>query len=121
MQATEFRHLKRGDQVACGQKENGEEGIYVHLDAFSFANGVSRGLVRDGIMHAAIQKRIPLVLAGSIRDDGPMPEVIGDVYRAQAEMRALTGRATTVIALTTQLHAIAAGNQVLQRKFFSGA
>jgi lysine-ketoglutarate reductase/saccharopine dehydrogenase-like protein (TIGR00300 family) len=92
-------------------------GHYHHLDAInairgagSIANGVSRGLVKEGIMHAAIQKGIPFVLAGSIRDDGPMPDVIGDVYHAQDEMRALTRRATTVIALATQLHAIAAGN-----------
>jgi len=52
------------------------------------------------------------VLAGSIRDDGPLPEVIGDVYEAQDKMRALAKRATTVIALATQLHAIATGNLV---------
>jgi len=92
-------------------------GHYKHLDAInairsagSIASGVSRGVVREGIMHAAIQKGIPFVLAGSIRDDGPLPEVISDVYRAQDEMRALTRRATTVIALATQLHAIATGN-----------
>jgi len=50
------------------------------------------------------------VLAGSIRDDGPLPEVIGDVYLAQDAMRHHARRATTVIALATQLHAIAVGN-----------
>ena len=50
------------------------------------------------------------MLAGSIRDDGPLPEVIGNVYEAQNRMRELTQKATTVIAMATQLHTIAAGN-----------
>jgi hypothetical protein len=94
-------------------------GHYRHLDALnsvrslgSMKAGVEKGLINDGIMRAVIRKDIPFVLAGSIRDDGPMPEVIGDVYRAQDEMRALTRKATTVIALATQLHAIAAGNMI---------
>jgi hypothetical protein len=53
---------------------------------------------------------VPFVLAGSIRDDGPLPEVIGDVYQSQEAMREHTRRATTVIALATQLHTIATGN-----------
>ena len=52
------------------------------------------------------------ILAGSIRDDGPLPEVIGNVYDAQDKMRAVAKRATTVIALATQLHTIATGNLV---------
>lgn len=94
-------------------------GHYKHLDALntiravgSISNGVSEGLIKDGIMYTAIKKGIPFVLAGSIRDDGPLPEVIGDVGRAQDEMRALAGRATTVIALATQLHTIATGNML---------
>jgi len=55
---------------------------------------------------------MPFVLAGSIRDDGPLPEVIADVYEAQDAMRKITRRATTVIAMATQLHAIATGNMV---------
>ena len=64
----------------------------------------------DGIMAACVRKAIPYLLAGSIRDDGPLPEVIGDVYLAQDAMRHHARRATTVIALATQLHAIAVGN-----------
>lgn len=94
-------------------------GHYKHLDAItkvrglgSIRKGIEKGVIRDGIMRAVIRKKVEFVLAGSIRDDGPLPEVIGDVYRAQDEMRALTKRATTVIALATQLHAIATGNLV---------
>ena len=73
---------------------------------------IDAGFIKNGIMWAAVQKGIDVVLAGSIRDDGPIPEVIGDAYEAQDRMRALACRATTVIALATQLHAIATGNMV---------
>lgn len=96
-----------------------ELGHYRHLDAInkirargSIEKAIQEGFVKDGIMHAIIRKAIPYVLAGSIRDDGPLPEVIEDVYLAQDGMRALSRRATTVIALATQLHAIATGNMV---------
>jgi lysine-ketoglutarate reductase/saccharopine dehydrogenase-like protein (TIGR00300 family) len=94
-------------------------GHYKHLDAInrvrqagSIAAAVEAGLVHDGIMRAIIAKGIPYVLAGSIRDDGPLPDVIGDIYRAQDRTRALARQATTVIALATQLHAIATGNML---------
>ena len=51
-----------------------------------------------------------MVLAGSIRDDGPLPEVFADVYAAQNAMRQHAKQATTVICLATQLHSIATGN-----------
>lgn len=64
----------------------------------------------DGIMCACVKKNIPFVLAGSIRDDGPLPEVIGDAYEAAAQMRGLVKKATTVICMATMLHTIATGN-----------
>jgi lysine-ketoglutarate reductase/saccharopine dehydrogenase-like protein (TIGR00300 family) len=109
--------------TALGQelysKTTVHHGHYKHLDALnrirsigSMEAAIREGLVADGVMRAIISNRIPYVLAGSIRDDGPLPEVIADVYRAQDEMRALARRATTVIALATQLHTIAVGNMV---------
>ena len=53
---------------------------------------------------------VPFVLAGSIRDDGPIPEVFGNVYEAQNAMREHALKATTVICLATALHTIAVGN-----------
>ena len=53
---------------------------------------------------------IMFVLAGSIRDDGPLPEVIGNVYDAADAMRGLVRNATTVICMATMLHTIATGN-----------
>ncbi len=66
----------------------------------------------DGIMAACERNSIPYLLAGSIRDDGPLPGVISDVCQAQDAMRIHARRATTVIALATQLHAIAFGNML---------
>jgi len=109
--------------TALGQeiysKKTVELGHYNHLDAInkirtvgSIQKAIDQGVITDGVMRAVIEKNLPYVLAGSIRDDGPVPEVIADVYQAQDKMRALTRNATTVIALATQLHAIATGNMV---------
>ena len=92
-------------------------GHYNHLDvlnsirsAGSIKKGMEKLPIRDGIIYACEKCNIPYVLAGSIRDDGPLPEVIADVYKAQDAMRVHARRATTVIALATQLHSIAFGN-----------
>lgn len=66
----------------------------------------------DGVMAACERQGVPYVLAGSIRDDGPLPGVIGDVGQAQDAMRVHARRATTILALATQLHAIAVGNML---------
>ncbi len=110
-------------RTALGQEIYGKRpmhlGHYHHLDAInqvrragSMARAMETGLIADGVMHALWQQHIPYVLAGSIRDDGPLPEVITDVLAAQDAMRTLTCRATTVIAVATQLHSIAAGNMI---------
>ncbi|HCG05687.1 MAG TPA: hypothetical protein DEV75_12660 [Desulfovibrio sp.] len=107
--------------TALGQglydKRQAPRGHYHHLDAINTIRGcgsiraaVDAGLVRDGVMHALETRGVPYVLAGSIRDDGPLPEVIADVYAAQDAMRAHVRRATTVVALATALHTIATGN-----------
>lgn len=92
-------------------------GHYHHLDALNRIRGlgsmekaVQNGTIKDGVMKAVIDNNIPYVLAGSIRDDGPMPEVLADAYVSQDAMRAIVQGATTVIAMATQLHSIAVGN-----------
>ena len=117
--------------TALGQeiysKRTAALGHYNHLDTInkiraldSIREAVEKGFVKDGIMESIIRNGIDYVLAGSIRDDGPLPEVIGDAYAAQDRMRLLTGRATTVIALATQLHSIATGNMVPSYKVQKG-
>ena len=98
-------------------KKLAENGHYNHLHTINLvrkAGSIARFLetydIRNGVMHALVKTGTPFVLAGSIRDDGPLPEVIGNVYEAQNAMRAHTRKATAVICLATQLHTIAAGN-----------
>jgi hypothetical protein len=92
-------------------------GHYHHLDVINKvrkSGSISQALkdleINDGIMFACENNKIPYVLAGSIRDDGPLPGVIADAYRAQEEMRVHARKATTVITIATQLHSIAFGN-----------
>lgn len=78
----------------------------------SIKEAVKSGLLKKGIMYECINKSIPFVLAGSIRDDGPLPEVITDVMEAQNEMRKLLKGAKLVLMLSTMLHSIAVGNML---------
>ena len=78
----------------------------------SIAKAVSSGMVTSGIMHALVTEKIPYVLAGSIRDDGPLPEVITDALQAQDAMREHTVKATGAVFVATALHAIAVGNML---------
>ncbi len=109
--------------TALGQdiytKRHAELGHYKHIETInmvrrigSIEEAVKSGLVKDGIMHSIVENEIPYVLAGSIRDDGPLPGVIADNYKAQDKMRSLARRTTTVIAMATQLHSIATGNMI---------
>ncbi len=66
----------------------------------------------SGIMHALVEHRVPFVLAGSIRDDGPLPEVLSDTLAAQDAMRQHTAQATFAVFVATALHAIAVGNML---------
>lgn len=92
-------------------------GHYNHLDVInkvrrsgSIPQFVEDYKIDNGIMYACVKNNVPFVLAGSIRDDGPLPEVYGDVYEAQLAMRNMVRKATTIICLATMLHTIATGN-----------
>jgi len=92
-------------------------GHYHHIETInrarncgSFENLIEKYKIEDGIVSACIKNKVPMVLAGSIRDDGPLPGVYADAYDAQDALRAHTKKATTVICLATQLHTIATGN-----------
>ncbi len=94
-----------------------QQGHYNHLDVlnivrrFGSIRETIKGLgLSEGIMHTCEKMNVPYVLAGSIRDDGPLPEVIAHVYEAQDAMRVHARKATTVISMATQLHSIAFGN-----------
>ena len=92
-------------------------GHYNHLDVInkvrrsgSIAQFIEDYHIDNGIMYGCVKKDVPFVLTGSIRDDGPLPEVIGDAYAGQAAMRAIARKSTTVVCLATMLHTIATGN-----------
>ena len=92
-------------------------GHYNHLDVCNKArrSGSIPQFIKDydlddGIICSCVKNHIPIVLAGSIRDDGPLPGVIGDVYEAANAMRDVVRKATTVICMATMLHTIATGN-----------
>lgn len=94
-----------------------ENGHYHHLDVInkvrrsgSIKQFVADYDIKDGIMYACVKKSVPFVLTGSIRDDGPLPEVIADAYEGQTAMREIVRKSTTVICLATMLHTIATGN-----------
>ena len=92
-------------------------GHYNHLDTInsvrrsgSIEQFISDHSISDGIVYALVKNNIPYVLTSSIRDDGPLPEVIHSAYEGQAAMRDIIRKATTIICLATQLHTIATGN-----------
>src|SRR5262249_35635639 len=71
---------------------------------------VDRGVLKSGIMYECTRHNIPYVLAGSIRDDGPLPEVITDMLEAQRQMRERIRGVGFALMIATALHAIATGN-----------
>ena len=92
-------------------------GHYNHIDTLnrvrsygSMEKFIEEEGIDNGIVYSCIKNNIPLVLTGSIRDDGPMPEVYADVYQGQDAMRACIRKATTVICMASMLHTIATGN-----------
>ena len=99
--------------------EGVEGGHALHMRAInavrragSIDAAVRGGLVKGGIMHALVRRGIRYVLAGSIRDDGPLPEVLTDTLAAQDAMRAVTAEATFAVFVASALHAIAVGNML---------
>ena len=92
-------------------------GHYNHIDTInevrrlgSIQAFVESGQVRNGIMYECVRHQVPFVLVGSVRDDGPLPEVYGDVYQGQDAMRELVRKATTIICMASTLHTVATGN-----------
>jgi lysine-ketoglutarate reductase/saccharopine dehydrogenase-like protein (TIGR00300 family) len=74
------------------------------------AAAVEQGVLGDGVMYEATRRGIDVVLGGSVRDDGPLPEVVTDMIEAQRRMRASLHGVELCIMCATMLHAIATGN-----------
>ncbi len=98
------------------------EGHRNHMRAINFINhygsiagAVAIGALRSGIMYELVQNNVPFALAGSIRDDGPLPDTISNMIEAQARYAELLRDAELVVILGTMLHGIGAGNMIPSR------
>jgi len=94
-----------------------EEGHVHHLRTVNriraiggIRQAIAAGMLRAGVMYEAYSRDIPVVLAGSIRDDGPLPDVISDVVEAQRAMRVYVPQIGMALMVCTLLHSIAVGN-----------
>jgi lysine-ketoglutarate reductase/saccharopine dehydrogenase-like protein (TIGR00300 family) len=94
-----------------------EEGHEHHLRAINtirrlggIRRAVERGALKSGVMYECVRHDVPFLLAGSIRDDGPLPEVITDVLEAQRRMREMIHGVGFCLMMATMLHSIATGN-----------
>jgi lysine-ketoglutarate reductase/saccharopine dehydrogenase-like protein (TIGR00300 family) len=101
-------------QMSGRAVEGGSRNHLFAINAVNRAGGVrqavEKGVVTSGVMYELVQHQTPFVLAGSIRDDGPLKDVITDVVAAQAAyVEALRG-AGVCLMLASALHAIAVGN-----------
>lgn len=108
-------------RTALGQdiytQQSYQGGHYNHIDTInkvkyhgSIPAFIEKEGIEDGIIYSCVKKDVPFVLVGSIRDDGPLPEVFANVYEGQDEMRKCISKATTVICMATTLHSVATGN-----------
>jgi lysine-ketoglutarate reductase/saccharopine dehydrogenase-like protein (TIGR00300 family) len=103
--------------VYLDKKIRAREGHEHHLwaiNAIRKAGGirqaVDQGLIQSGIFYSCVKKGVDFVLAGSIRDDGPLPDVITDTLQAQDVMREKVREVSLALMMATTLHAIATGN-----------
>jgi hypothetical protein len=110
-----YRNTALGQDIYT--QEPFPNGHYNHIDTInrarlhgSIEKFIEAENINNGIVYTCMKHNIPLVLTGSIRDDGPLPGVIEDAYKGQDAMRKELSKATTIIAMASTLHTIAAGN-----------
>ncbi|HEX8727706.1 MAG TPA: TIGR00300 family protein [Ktedonobacterales bacterium] len=103
--------LKTGQPVEHGHR-NHLRAINTVRAAGSLEEALKRGLLGDGIIASALDKGVEVVLAGSIRDDGPMPGVITDSVAAQGRMRAACQGVDVCVIVASMLHGIATTNML---------
>jgi lysine-ketoglutarate reductase/saccharopine dehydrogenase-like protein (TIGR00300 family) len=80
------------------------------MRAGSIKNAVESGVIKGGIMYECVTHNVPFILAGSIRDDGPLPDVITDAMVAQDAMKKHLPGFSMVLMVATLLHSVAVGN-----------
>src|SRR5262245_31838831 len=100
-----------------GQPTEGGHGLHMRAinrvrAAGSIERAVEQGIIKSGLMHALVEHKVPFVLAGSIRDDGPLPGVYSDTLAAQDAMPEHTVKASGAIFGATGLHPMAVGKML---------
>lgn len=103
--------LQTGSPVEEGHK-NHMRAINAVNHAGSIAGAVQQGVLKSGIMHACVEHGVEFVLAGSIRDDGPLPDTLMDLIEAQERYAKALEGCKMVIMLSTMLHSIGVGNML---------
>jgi lysine-ketoglutarate reductase/saccharopine dehydrogenase-like protein (TIGR00300 family) len=104
-------HVNDGTLAVRGHR-NHMQAINEVFKAGSLKAMVQKGILKSGVMYECIVNHVPFVLAGSIRDDGPIPDVITDVVEAQRKYKHILKDAKMVLMLSTMLHSIAVGNML---------
>ena len=98
------------------QEEHGHRNHMRAINAIYRAGGIARavesGVLKKGVMYESVKAWVPFVLAGSLRDDGPLPDTIVDMNRAQDAYAAQLKGAALVLCLGSMLHSIAVGNML---------
>ena len=103
--------VREGTPVPHGHR-NHMDAVNDVFRAGSIKRMVSSGRLASGIMYECVSNGVPFVLAGSIRDDGPLPDVVTDVVEAQRRYKRVLRGADMVVMVSTMLHSIATGNML---------
>ncbi len=101
--------LSRGRGVRGGHRHHLRAINRVRM-AGSIAEAVEQGVITSGIMHSCVRHGVRYVLAGSIRDDGPLPDTLMDLVQAQSAYAEALQGCEIVLMLSTMLHSIGVGN-----------
>ncbi len=101
--------MKRGISVRGGHRHHLKAINWVRRHG-SIAKSVQAGMIKKGVMYECVRNHIPFALAGSIRDDGPLPDTQMDLIKAQQEYAELLKGADMILMLSTMLHSIGVGN-----------
>jgi lysine-ketoglutarate reductase/saccharopine dehydrogenase-like protein (TIGR00300 family) len=101
--------LKLGTSVEGGHRHH-LKAINTIRRCGSIAKAVEQGVLTSGIFYECVRKQVPFLLAGSIRDDGPLPETRMDLIQAQEEYARLLKGADLILMLSSMLHSIGVGN-----------
>ena len=104
-------NVKDGTLAVRGHR-NHMQAINSVFKAGSISKMVGKKVLTRGIMYECVKNNVPFVLAGSLRDDGPLPDVITDMTVAQRKYKEVLKDAKMVIMVATMLHSIATGNMI---------